>query len=110
MSTYENFRWAEDLFASRDYRAAARVLEELVEGEAPGHGTSAARTLLARSYFHAARLGKAEESARSLLAEDPTDAYAALLLAFTLRRAGRRDEAERAMQLANALGADDVAA
>ncbi len=105
MSVYENFRWAEDLFARRDYRAAAKVLEELIADGEHGHGLADARTLLARSYFHAARLGKAEATTRALLDDDPTDGYAALLLAFTLRRAGRRDEAERAMQLAGALGA-----
>ncbi|WP_426247463.1 hypothetical protein [Nocardioides sp. LHG3406-4] len=113
MNTYESFRRAEDLFAHRDYRGAARVLEELVAEAAyqpVGHALTDARTLLARAYFHSAQLRRAEEASRALLAEDPTHAYAALLLAFTLRRAGRRDEAERAMTMANALGAQGAQA
>lgn len=105
---YDRFRWAEDLFAHRDYRGAVRVLEELLavaSVEEVGHSLTDARTLLARAYFHSAQLRRAEETTRVLLAEDPTDAYAALLLAHTLRRAARPEEAERAMELAVALGA-----
>ena len=51
------FRWAEELFASRDYRGAVTVLEELISGTAgkTGHqGFADARTLLTRSYYHSA--------------------------------------------------------
>ena len=102
------FRWAEDLFAQRDYRGAAKVLEELIvaaSAEVDLHGLADARTLLARSYFHSAQLRRAEETARQLLAADPTDAYAALLLARTLERGNRRDEAAPYRSLATALGA-----
>ena len=110
MGFYESFRWAEDLFDHRDYRAAARVLRELLaEAEAApesvGHGLADARLLLARAYYFSAQLRRAEETARTLLANDPTDAYAALLLAHTLRRGSRHDEADRAMAVATALGA-----
>jgi hypothetical protein len=45
---YDRYRWAEDLFPHRDYRAAARVLEELLgqAAERPdqvGHGLGEAR-------------------------------------------------------------------
>ena len=107
-TTYDRYRWAEELFARRDYRAAAGVLEEVV-AEASlaevGHSLTDARTLLARAYFHSAQLRRAEETARVVLAEDPTDAYAALLLAHTLRRTARPEEAERMMARAVALGA-----
>ena len=66
---------------------------------------SAARLLLARAYYHSAQLRRAEETTRSILRDDPVDAYAALLLARTLERSGRRDEAARALALATALGA-----
>lgn len=110
MLDYERFRWAEDLFAHRDYIAAARVLEKLLEDVADqpdrvGHGMTGARELLARAYFHSAQLGRAEAAARALLHEDSTNAYAALLLARTLQRGSRHDEAERAFALAAALGA-----
>lgn len=108
LTAYDRFRRAEELFAHRDYRGTVGVLEELLAQaslEDVGHALTDARTLLARSYFHAASLGRAEETTRVLLAEDPSDAYAALLLAHTLRRAGRRDEAQRAMERAVALGA-----
>ena len=94
----------------RDYRTAARVLEELLSDVADeprpvDHALTDARLLLARAYFHSARLGPAEEAARALLAENPTDAYAALLLARTLQRRSRDEEADSALKLATALGA-----
>jgi Flp pilus assembly protein TadD len=110
MDFYEHFRWAEDLFGHRDYRAAARLLERLlVEAEASpesvGHGLTDARLLLARAYYFSAQLRRAEETVRAVLADHPADAYAALLLAHTLRRGSRHEEADRAMALATALGA-----
>lgn len=110
MEFYERFRWAEDLFGHRDFRAAARVLEDLLgdlaaEPVRVDQGLRSARELLARAYFHAAQLGRAETAARSLLDDDPTNEYAALLLARTLRRCSRHDEADRATRVASALGA-----
>lgn len=101
------FRSAEELFARRDYRGAAKALEELIASaseESDLHGLADARTLLARSYFHSAQLRRAEATARELLTDDPTDAYAALLLARTLERGNRRDEAAPYRSLATALG------
>jgi hypothetical protein len=110
MELYDRFTWARDLFAHRDYRGAARVLEALLaEAEASEdsltHGLADARLLLARAYYHSAQLRRAEEAARAVLAEDPTDAYAALLLARTLERGSRHAEAAGVMSLAAALGA-----
>jgi predicted Zn-dependent protease len=114
MDFYRRFRWAEHLFDKRDYRAAARALTELIaEAEASpesvGHGLTDARFLLARAYYFSAQLRRAEETTRALLADHPADAYAALLLANTLRRGSRHDEADRAMALATALGAPGTA-
>jgi Flp pilus assembly protein TadD len=110
MELYDRFTWARDLFAHRDYRGAARVLETLLAeaGDASGsvaHGLTDARLLLARSYYHSAQLRRAEATARQVLDEDPTDSYAALLLARTLERGSRHEEAAAAMNLAAALGA-----
>jgi thioredoxin-like negative regulator of GroEL len=112
-TTYLRFRSAENLFEQRDYRGAATVLEEILAsaaGEADHHGLGDARTLLARAYYHSAQLRKAESTTRGLLADDPTDAYAALLLARTLQRANRPEEAAGFHALAAALGAPGTAA
>lgn len=110
MGFYERFRWAEGQFEDRDYRGAARTLEELLadierEPDQVGHPVTDVRLLLARAYYHSAQLRHAEEAARALLADNPTEGYAALLLARTLQRANRPDEARQAMNLAAALGA-----
>ncbi len=107
---YDRYRWAEDRFAHRDYRGAARSLQALLDEAAArpgdvGHGLAEARLLLARSYYHSAQLRRAEETVRGLLADHPTDAYAALLLARTLERGSRHEEAGAAFRLAEALGA-----
>ena len=107
---YDRYRWAEDRFAHRDYRGAARTLEALLDeaAERPddvGHGLAEARLLLARSYYHSAQLRRAEATARALLDDDPADSYAALLLARTLARGSRHDEARPLFRLAEALGA-----
>ncbi len=102
---YEAFRWAEKLFAERDYLGAVRILEHLL-GQAPSQtGLLAARELLARSYFHSAQLGRAEETARVILGDHPDNSYAALLLTRALERQGRHDEAAETRKLAEALGA-----
>jgi predicted Zn-dependent protease len=107
---YDRYRFAEDRFAHRDYRGAARTLEELLAEarERPdevGHGLAEARLLLARAYYHSAQLRRAEEAVRALLADEPTDAYASLLLARTLERGSRHEEARAALRVAEALGA-----
>lgn len=107
---YDRYRWAEDLFEHRDYLAAAAVLEALLAEAADrpedvGHGLAEPRLLLARAYFHSAQLRRAEAAVRELLADHPSDAYAALLLARTLERGSRHDEARAARRVAEALGA-----
>ena len=107
---YDRYRWAEDRFAHRDYRGAARSLEDLLDEAAGrpddvGHGLAEARLLLARAYFHSAQLGRAEATLRALLADHPDDGYATLLLARTLERGSRHEEARPVLRLAEALGA-----
>lgn len=110
MDHYQSFRDAEQMFARREYRESAALLEEVLAdltggADGAGHALTDARLLLARSYFHSAQLNGAEAAARAVLEDDPSEAYAALLLARTLERANRSEEAETAMRMATALGA-----
>jgi Flp pilus assembly protein TadD len=105
LDTYDAYRWAVDLFEHRDYYRAAEVLQHVVDADPGASGLGEVRELLARSYYHSAQTGRAAEAARDLLAHEPTNAYAALLLARSLERRSRRDEADSARRLAVALGA-----
>lgn len=114
---------AQGLFERGDYLAAAPALADLVaeveqtrtadreNSSADGavlHASTDLRVLLARAYYHSAQLGRAEAVLRPLLDENPTDAYAHLLLGRTLQRAGRHDDAARPLALAQVLGDYDV--
>ncbi|MFV0428269.1 MAG: tetratricopeptide repeat protein [Arachnia sp.] len=81
---------AAQAFERRDYGAAVGYLCDILE-EHPGNAE--ARELLARAYYHRASLPHAEEQLRIILDRDPTDEYATLLLARTLERQSRHDEA-----------------
>ena len=105
LEAYDAWRWAVDLFEHRDYYAAATVLQHLVDTHPHEAELGEARELLARSYYHAALLGRAVEAARDLLDRDPSHAYAALLLTRALERSSRHDEAAAARRLADVLGA-----
>jgi hypothetical protein len=98
-------RWerARMFFDAKDYYAAARVLEGLV-AEVPEQ--TGPRLLLARAYYHSARLSRAEAELRALVERDPVEHYARLLLGRTLQRQGRDDEAEPHLRLASALAGD----
>jgi tetratricopeptide (TPR) repeat protein len=100
---YDIYTWAVELFESRDHLAAIEALEHLLD-RAPDSELGAARELLTRAYFHSAQLGKAAESARDLLAKDPDNGYAALVLYRSLERAGRAEEAAGYKRVAEALG------
>ena len=108
LSTYDAYRWARELFEDRDFHTAARVLQHLVDTHPDDAGLGEVRELLARAYFHGALLGPAADAARELLAHEPTNAYAALLLARSLER--RTEDASAAWRLATALGAPGTAA
>jgi tetratricopeptide (TPR) repeat protein len=102
-------RWvrAQSLFEERAYREAIVLLRELIdstEAEEIGHGLTEARLLLARSYYHSALLGPAIEAARDVLAIDPHEAYAHLLIGRSLERQSKRAEAAPHLKLANLLG------
>lgn len=105
-SPYDTWRWAEELFSARDYLGAATALEGLLaDPEVDARDLGQVRELLARSYYHSARLGKAAEAARQALVDDPGNAYLLLLLGRSLERAGRADEAQPYLRMADAAGA-----
>ena len=66
----------------------------------------AGQLLLARAYFASAQLARAEAALQRVLARDPVDAFARLLLARTLERASRPEEALAQYRLAAALQPD----
>nr|WP_203659679.1 tetratricopeptide repeat protein [Streptomyces sp. SID14446] len=98
-------RWerAQLFFDAKDYAAAARVLDGLVE-ETPEH--VGPRLLLARSYYHSAQLGRAETELRALVEIDPVEHYARLMLGRTLERQGRHAEAASHLRIASALAGE----
>ncbi|MEV5320549.1 tetratricopeptide repeat protein [Streptomyces sp. NPDC052687] len=98
-------RWerARMFFDAKDYAAAARVLDGLVE-EAPEQ--TGPRLLLARAYYHSAQLRRAEAELRVIVERDPVEHYARLMLGRTLQRQGRQEEAEPHLRIASALAGD----
>ncbi|MFJ7497008.1 tetratricopeptide repeat protein [Streptomyces sp. NPDC097727] len=98
-------RWdrAQMFFEEKEYMTAARILEGLVE-EAPEQVSP--RLLLARAYYHSARLGRAETELRAVLERDPVEHYARLMLGRTLERQGRSAEATGHLRMAAALSGD----
>ncbi|MEU4264384.1 tetratricopeptide repeat protein [Streptomyces argenteolus] len=98
-------RWdrAQLFFEAKEYMTAARILGGLVE-EVPEQ--IAPRLLLARAYYHSARLAKAEAELREVLERNPVEDYARLMLGRTLERQGRPAEAAPHLRMAAALTGD----
>ncbi|MEU5164528.1 tetratricopeptide repeat protein [Streptomyces sp. NPDC020875] len=98
-------RWdrAQFFFDSKEYLTSARILRGLVEEEPE---QLAARLLLARSYYHSARLGRAETELRAVLERNPAEYYARLMLGRTLERQGRAAEAAPHLRMAAAMGGE----
>ncbi|MFD6492730.1 tetratricopeptide repeat protein [Streptomyces sp. NPDC059944] len=98
-------RWerAQLFFDAKDYAAAARVLDGLVEETPEQVGP---RLMLARSYYHSAQLSRAETELRALVEIDPVEHYARLMLGRTLERQGRHAEAASHLRIASALAGD----
>lgn len=90
-------------FDARDYLTAASLLEELVAVEPDNVSV---RLLLARAYFHSARLERAETAVRDVLERAPGEYYAYLLLGRVLQRQRRHDEASGPLRLAAAMSGD----
>ncbi|MER5554709.1 tetratricopeptide repeat protein [Streptomyces sp. NPDC002793] len=98
-------RWdrAQLFFEAKEYLTAARILGGLVQ-EVPEQ--VAPRLLLARAYYHSARLAKAETELREVLERDPVEDYARLMLGRTLERQGRHTEAATHLRMAQAMTED----
>ncbi len=103
-SAYDRLRRAQRHVTDQRYLEAVEDLQLVLAEPDPGMPLTDARTLLARAYFGSAQLHRAEAMARRLLDDDPSDAYAAQLLARSLHRQSRHEEAAGVMALANALG------
>jgi tetratricopeptide (TPR) repeat protein len=103
--TAENWERAERLFAEKDYLGAATLLAEIVD-EVPDQ--VGPRLLLARAYYHSARLRRAEEELREIIARDPVEHYAYLMLGRTLQRQGRHDEAAPWLRMADTFAGEPV--
>ena len=101
-SVAESWERAQALFDTKDYTGAAELLTGVVE-EAPEQ--VAPRLLLARSYYHSARLKRAEEQLRAVIERCPVEQYAHLMLGRTLERQGRHEEARRWLREAEAFSA-----
>ncbi|MFD3452635.1 tetratricopeptide repeat protein [Streptomyces sp. NPDC058691] len=102
-TTAERWERAGLFFEAKEYTEAARLLTDVVE-EVPEQ--IAPRLLLARSYYHSAQLGRAEEQLRAVIDRDPVEHYAHLMLGRTLQRQGRADEATPWLRLAAAFSGE----
>ncbi|MEO5663934.1 MAG: hypothetical protein ABIR39_11680 [Nocardioides sp.] len=103
-SVHDRWLRAQALFEDRAYREAIVLLKELLEVDEIGHGLTGARLLLARSYYHSALFGPAIDAARDVLAIDPHEPYAHLLLGRSLQRQSKPEEAAPHLKLAELLG------
>jgi Flp pilus assembly protein TadD len=102
------FARAHGLFDAGEFDTAATILAELASDTTDDTTSDAlaVRMLLARAYYHSAQLHRAEAETRAVLAADPANAYAYLLLGRTLQRRSRHAEAGGPLRMAAAMGAD----
>lgn len=103
MTTMLTYTLAVQAFEDRDYNAAVDRFTEVL-AEDPHNRT--VREYLARALYHRASLKPAEAELRTLLAEDPCNEDAALLLTRTLERQSRHDEAAGVRRMLAALTGD----
>lgn len=89
------------LFENKEFGKAAELFAQLVEAE-PDHLET--RMWLARAYYHSAQLGRAEKTLTTVVDRWPSEAYAHLILARTLQRAGRAEEGRQHLKIAEAMG------
>lgn len=92
------------LFETKEYAGAAPMFAQLVESEP---GKLELHMWLARSYYHSAQLDRAERVLRTVVDRWPAEAYAHLMLARTLQRAGRAQDGRQHLLLAEAMGLTD---
>ena len=97
MTEYER---AQVYFEMNDYAQAVRLLEP-VAAEQPR--SVSVRLLLARAYYHAAQLQRAEAEFRAVTELDPVEDYAWFALGRALERQSRHAEAAPCFRLAAAM-------
>ncbi len=104
MTTIYDWGAAVLAFNTRDYAGAIERLTQLLEAEP---ANTNAREYLARAHYLRASLKPAEEQARLILADDPTNEYVTLLLARVLERQSRHAEAAGVRRVLVALTGDE---
>lgn len=103
-NTRLTFELGVQAFEKRDYYGAVDRFVRVLESEP--HNAQV-REYLARAYYYRASLPLAEEQLRIILDRDPTDEYAMLMLARTLERQSRHDEAGTIRRTLAALTGDE---
>lgn len=101
--TVEAFRRAEGLVSQRRPLEAIRVLEPVLDIAAD---KPSVQLLLGRAYLFSAQFHRAERAFERVLALDPSDHYARLVLGRTLQRQGRLSEARTQIRLAATMNPD----
>lgn len=107
VNEFDRYGYAQRLFEQKKYTSAAKELEAIL-GSDQGRGRGDVRELHMRALFHSAQLRGAESAAREILADNPTDAYAMVVLGRSLYRQGRYEEAEGYLRQAEAFGAQTI--
>ena len=102
LDLHTEFQRADFALALGKPAEAARILQGVVDAEP---SNQAAVELLARAYFGAAQLGRAEEVLTRLVDLAPANAWARRALARTLERQSRPEDAVVHHRMADALGA-----
>lgn len=99
----ERLRWADALLEAGDSLGALTLIAPL----AAEHGQDPnVRRVLAAGYFGSAQLGKAREVLEAMVAGDPGDSYARMLLGRTLKRMGLAEVAAGQLRIAGAMTPD----
>lgn len=102
LDLHAEFQRAEFSLAMSRPAEAARLLERVAVAEP---SNKAVLELLARAYFGAAQLERAEDVLTRLVELAPADAWARRALARTLERLSRAEDAVVHHRMADALGA-----
>jgi predicted DsbA family dithiol-disulfide isomerase len=96
----ERFRQAESLLDRGDPLGALALLRPVLDEHAADRSV---RLLAARAHYRSAQLGRARRALEELVAHNPDDAYARLLLGRTLQRQGEQELARPHLRLAGAM-------
>jgi Flp pilus assembly protein TadD len=99
-SAYELLQRGRELSRRRHHAQAATVLERAARLEP---GKASILEALGRAYFNSGQHESARATAEALLEIDPSAHYAHFVLAESLRKLGRTDEARTHLRLAAAL-------